>query len=140
MSFLPAPSIIFTRQSVFRQSWLNARHVRCMTRTVQAHLSKQKMDDVPVEEPPPRSFESLGLEVPFTTALHRAFPKVKAPTDIQARLIPAILGTQDILLKDETGSGKCVNFLTLIWYLFSSVLDQVIWADTWTSQQATFGV
>ena len=85
-----------------------------MGRTAEAHaesLAKQTTEAVPITEPP-RSFESLGLGTPFVQALQRAFPKVKNPTDTQAQLIPAILGTQDILLKDVTGSGKCVVFFT----------------------------
>jgi superfamily II DNA/RNA helicase len=43
-------------------------------------------------------------------AVQRAYPNAKNPTDTQAQLISAILGTQDILVKDVAGSGKCVVF------------------------------
>lgn len=106
-----------------------------MSHTDEAHaelLAKPETDGVPIEEPP--SFESLGLGVPFMQAVRRAYPKVKNPTDIQARFIPAILGTQDILLMDETGSGKCVVLLSFFFVLFSAILNQVVWNDTWTFQ------
>jgi len=122
MSFLPSPTIFvrFTRRSVFYRSWLNSRRVRCMSRTAEAYaefLAKQKTDDLLTQPELPLTFESLGLGEPFIQALCKAFPKVKTPTDIQAQLIPAILGTQDILLKDVTGSGKCVVFV-FDWMLF----------------------
>lgn len=115
-----------TRQSIFHPSWLNTRRVRCISRTTEAYtefLAKQKADTVPTTKSR-LSFESLGIGVPFIQALQRAFPKVKTPTDLQTQLIPAILGTQDILLKDVTGSGKCVvvflsqNFFFCFGYLF----------------------
>ena len=83
-----------------------------MSRMAEAHaesLAKQTTTEAePITKPPPLSFESLGLGAPFIRALQRAYPKVKTPTETQAQLIPAVLGTQDILLKDVTGSGKCV--------------------------------
>lgn len=39
-------------------------------------------------------------------ALEETFPNVKEPTVIQSRFIRAILSGQDVLLKDETGTGK----------------------------------
>jgi superfamily II DNA/RNA helicase len=84
-------------------------------------LDKQTTEAVPTTKP---SLESLGLGAAFIRALQRAYPNMKAPTDTQAQLIPAILGTQDILLKDVTGSGKCVFFFrSSIWCLFSTCLD-----------------
>lgn len=125
MSFLP-PSTFFgrtTRRSVFHWSWLNTRHVRCMSRMAEAHaesLDNQTTEAIPTTKP---SFESLGLGDAFIRSLLRAYPKAKAPTDTQAQLIPAVLGTQDILVKDVTGSGKCVisfHFIFWIWCLFST--------------------
>ena len=123
MSFLP-PSTIFgrtTRRSLFRWSWLNTRHIRCLSRMAEAHsefLAKQTTEAVPITKP---SFESLALGTAFIRALQRAYPNVKAPTDTQAQLIPAILGTQDILLRDVTGCGKCVfSFYFISRCLFST--------------------
>ncbi|KAG9098968.1 hypothetical protein FRC07_010569, partial [Ceratobasidium sp. 392] len=39
-------------------------------------------------------------------AIRTAFPHVKNPTSIQSKLIPAIHRGEDIILQDETGSGK----------------------------------
>ncbi|KAF8807699.1 P-loop containing nucleoside triphosphate hydrolase protein [Phlegmacium glaucopus] len=103
-----------------------------MSRTNEAHaefLAKEKTDDVPIQTQPepPLSFESLGLGAPFIQALHKAFPRVKTPTDIQAQLIPAILGTQDILLKDVTGSGK--SFGLVLGLINKPRLVSRVWKD-----------
>lgn len=110
-----------------------------MSRTAEAHaefLAKQTTTEaVPITNPPPLSFESLGLGAPFIQALQRAYPKVKSPTETQAQLIPAIMGTQDILLKDVTGSGKCVFYFYFLFGVCSQLaLDQVVWVDAWTYQ------
>lgn len=52
------------------------------------------------------TFEKLGLHPPIVASLRAAFPNVKTPTETQAQFIPAILTGKDVLLKDETGSGK----------------------------------
>ncbi|CAE6487200.1 unnamed protein product, partial [Rhizoctonia solani] len=39
-------------------------------------------------------------------AVRAVFPHVETPTPIQARLIPAIMRGDDVILMDETGSGK----------------------------------
>ncbi|CAE6452853.1 unnamed protein product [Rhizoctonia solani] len=39
-------------------------------------------------------------------AIRAVFPYVEKPTSIQARLIPAIMKGEDVILMDETGSGK----------------------------------
>ena len=41
--------------------------------------------------------------------LRGVFPHVAKPMKTQARLIPAILSGKDVLLKDHTGTGKCVE-------------------------------
>jgi superfamily II DNA/RNA helicase len=58
-----------------------------------------------------RDFPSLGLRPAITNALHRAFPNVRHPTATQAQFIPAILGGQDVLLKDNTGCGKTFGLI-----------------------------
>jgi hypothetical protein len=135
MSFLP-PSTIFgrsTRRSVFHWSWLNTRHVRCMSHMAEAHAESlvKQTEVVPTTRP---TFESLGLGAAFIHALQRAYPNAKYPTDTQAQLIPAILGTQDILVKDVTGSGKCVVFDLRFGVCSQLPLDQVVWVDAWTYQ------
>ncbi|KAL1670484.1 P-loop containing nucleoside triphosphate hydrolase protein [Schizophyllum commune] len=51
-------------------------------------------------------FEVLGLHKPIVDATHAAFPHVTHPTEMQTRLIPAILSGKDVILKDDTGTGK----------------------------------
>lgn len=58
----------------------------------------------------PLTFENTGLRPQLVKAIRAAFPNIKEPTESQARFIPAILEDKDVLLKDETGSGKCVRF------------------------------
>ncbi len=60
------------------------------------------------------SFRSAGIEPGFLKALRRAFPHVQRPTTIQAKLIAEILGGRDILLKDDTGSGKYVRKIYIL--------------------------
>jgi len=82
-----------------------------MSRMAEAHaesLVKQTTEVVQTTKP---TFESLGIGDAFIHALKRAYPTVKYPTDTQAQLIPAILGTQDILVKDVTGSGKSFGLM-----------------------------
>ena len=83
----------------------------------EAHAELRMTEAVPTTKP---SFESLGLDAAFMRAVQKAYPNVKTPTDTQAQLISAILGTQDILVKDVTGSGKCVDFDFDLVFLFST--------------------
>jgi superfamily II DNA/RNA helicase len=61
-----------------------------------------------------RTFELLGLHPPIVASLREAFPDVKYPTEVQAKFIPAVLAGKDVLLKDATGSGKCVTVSSLL--------------------------
>lgn len=56
------------------------------------------------------TFEELGVREPLVAALHVAYPNVRFPTVSQTEFIPAILSGRDVLLKDATGTGKCVSF------------------------------
>jgi hypothetical protein len=60
------------------------------------------------------SFRSVGIEPSLLKALRKAFPHVQRPTTVQARLITEILGGRDILLKDDTGSGKYVRKIYIL--------------------------
>ncbi|KAJ3515283.1 hypothetical protein NLJ89_g1871 [Agrocybe chaxingu] len=64
---------------------------------------------------PSASFRTLGFDPQFMKALQTAFPNVKRATAVQEKLIPEILGGRDILLKDDTGSGKYVPLATRNW-------------------------
>jgi len=62
-----------------------------------------------------KTWEELGLRKSLVEGLVRAYPEAVAPTTAQAMFIPAILEGRDLLVKDDAGSGKHVNFL---FYLF----------------------
>ncbi|RDB28623.1 putative ATP-dependent RNA helicase DDX28 [Hypsizygus marmoreus] len=62
----------------------------------------------------PATFEDLGLHPPIVAALRTAFPNIIHPTETQARFIPAILTGKDVLLKDETGSGKSFGLVVAL--------------------------
>ncbi|KAF9455026.1 P-loop containing nucleoside triphosphate hydrolase protein, partial [Macrolepiota fuliginosa MF-IS2] len=51
-------------------------------------------------------WEALGLRKTLVEGLVRAYPDVIAPTPAQESFIPAVLKGRDLLLKDDTGSGK----------------------------------
>ncbi|MBL0721234.1 MAG: DEAD/DEAH box helicase [Sulfurovum sp.] len=53
------------------------------------------------------SFSSLGL----SSAILKALQGYKHSTEIQNRLIPAILGEKDILASSQTGTGKTAGFV-----------------------------
>lgn len=52
------------------------------------------------------TFESLGVDDYVTRGLSHAFPHVQTPTPVQEQFIPAILSGKDVLLQDQTGTGK----------------------------------
>jgi len=54
-------------------------------------------------------WKRLGVPASVAATLRSVFPHIVKPTKTQARLIPAILSGKDVLLKDHTGTGKCVN-------------------------------
>lgn len=60
--------------------------------------------EIAFEELP--TFEGLGLHPPIVASLRAAFPNVVRPTEAQSKFIPAVLADKDVLLRDETGSGK----------------------------------
>ena len=110
-----------------------------MSRMAEAYAESQDKQTTEAVRKP--TFESLGLGNAFVRALQRAYPNAIAPTGTQAQLIPAILGTQDILVKDVTGSGKCVFYFLFLFGVCSQLaLDQVVWVDAWTYQQTTSSV
>ncbi|KAG6818029.1 hypothetical protein H0H87_009184 [Tephrocybe sp. NHM501043] len=68
----------------------------------------------PVTPTKPPTFEDLGLHPPIAASLRTAFPNVTSPTKTQAAFIPAILSGKDVLLKDETGSGKSFGLVVAL--------------------------
>lgn len=55
------------------------------------------------------SFESLGIDKTVVRAVQVAFPNIRHPTSAQEEYIRAVLDGKDVLLKGQTGSGKCVS-------------------------------
>jgi superfamily II DNA/RNA helicase len=88
-----------------------ARQVRCRHRTASWYVSNNfcaYFSSSHLHETKTPTFESVGVRPNVVTALHAAFPNVKHPTGMQAQLIKTVMSGDDILLKDQTGTGKCV--------------------------------
>lgn len=99
----------WARQSVCRKHAL----LRYTTRSTEAHVKKQSHaksteHGLRSNERDVVTFESLGVRTPIAASLRVAFPDVQQPTTMQRKLISAVIGRQDILLQDFTGTGKCV--------------------------------
>ena len=72
--------------------------------------SKRKSTDKTsplLNTPPP--FASLGLSKSVYVGLKSAFPGVANATKAQSTSIPAIIQGKDVMIKGQTGSGKCVK-------------------------------
>jgi len=80
------------------------RYASRNTETYPLHISRPYVE-------PKSTFEATGIRAPIATALRMAFPNVKHPTNAQKDFIPAILSRSDVLLKDDTGTGKYVQIL-----------------------------
>lgn len=63
------------------------------------HTAQQK-------DKPTLSFEELGIDHYVLKGVQRAFPHVETPTPLQSNFIPAVLEGRDVLIKDNTGTGK----------------------------------
>jgi superfamily II DNA/RNA helicase len=50
----------------------------------------------------------LGIRPAIVAAIEVAFPNIQFPTESQKKFIPAIMEGYDVLLKDDTGTGKSV--------------------------------
>ena len=64
------------------------------------HTGRQKVTQ------PTLSFEELGVDQHVLKGVRTAFPHVETPTPLQSNFIPAILEGRDVLIKDNTGTGK----------------------------------
>lgn len=51
-------------------------------------------------------FAELGIVPSLVKTIKTVFPHIDKPTLSQAEFIPAILNNKDVLLQDETGTGK----------------------------------
>ena len=99
----------WARQSVCRKHEL----LRYMSCSAKAHAkesshAKNTAHGFHSDEQDVITFESLGVRTPIAESLRAAFPDVQKPTTMQRKLISAVVGKQDILLQDFTGTGKWV--------------------------------
>ncbi|KAF9076170.1 P-loop containing nucleoside triphosphate hydrolase protein [Rhodocollybia butyracea] len=95
-----------------KTSLLTFRTRYCWTRSFKTRLfSHVAEQNSPTYSRRPSSFEDTGLRAPLVKAVHAAFPNVKAPTEIQSTLISNALKGKDIILQDETGSGKSFGII-----------------------------
>ena len=85
--------------------WLQFSNVRRMSRMAEA-LAQLRTSKKPKDR---LTFETIGLQPHLANAVRAAFPKVKFPTTTQTQLITATKNKKDVILQDETGSGKCVS-------------------------------
>ncbi|OAX44180.1 P-loop containing nucleoside triphosphate hydrolase protein, partial [Rhizopogon vinicolor AM-OR11-026] len=99
----------WARQSVCR----NHAVLRYMSRSAEAHVNHVKStgQGLHSSEQDVVTFESLGVRPPIAASLRAAFPDVQQPTTMQRKLISAVVGKQDILLQDFTGTGKSFGLL-----------------------------
>lgn len=73
----------------------------------------------PANAPAKSTFVSLGLDARLLQAVNRE--KFAAPTPVQTKAIPLLLGGKDVLTRAKTGSGKTLAYLLPILH---SVLQQ----------------
>ncbi|KIY70987.1 P-loop containing nucleoside triphosphate hydrolase protein [Cylindrobasidium torrendii FP15055 ss-10] len=103
--------------SLFRTTTFASR--RCIPRWRGRPISIQHGQDwAPIFnaeeiEPPagPKTFEDIGLRSSVVKAARSAFPSLELPTETQCRLIPAINEGKDVILADDTGSGKSLGIV-----------------------------
>ncbi|KAG1875647.1 P-loop containing nucleoside triphosphate hydrolase protein [Suillus subalutaceus] len=82
-----------------------------MSRSSDAHTKELLPVNSTGQAPRDVTFESLGVGTPIAAALRAAFPDVQKPTTMQRKMISAVVGRQDILLQDFTGTGKSFGLL-----------------------------
>ncbi|KAG6381084.1 P-loop containing nucleoside triphosphate hydrolase protein [Boletus reticuloceps] len=75
------------------------------------------------------SFEAAGIQPPVVASLRAAFPNVQKPTAMQRKLIRAMTNNRDVLLQDDTGTGKSFAAILALLSKFSarkasSVVDE----------------
>ncbi|KIK70874.1 hypothetical protein GYMLUDRAFT_147826 [Collybiopsis luxurians FD-317 M1] len=95
--------------SIFR----NSQRTRLIS-LPNARLFNQSSEDYnhlysPLKSSP--TFEDAGLRPALAKAVHAAFPNVNGPTEIQSTLISNVMKGKDIILQDETGSGKSFGLI-----------------------------
>lgn len=96
-------SSLSSRLSGYSTTWLPMRTSMALA------SEKQHVAYYSATAPKAPTFQSLGIRPAIANALHQAFPHVKQPTPTQCQFIPSIISGRDVLLKDNTGCGKCVH-------------------------------
>ncbi|KAH0838221.1 P-loop containing nucleoside triphosphate hydrolase protein [Lanmaoa asiatica] len=88
---------------------MDARH-SCTKTIIARYLSQQTAPDGRIRAPSlgadQGSFEAAGVQRVVAASLRIAFPNVQKPTAMQRKLIRAITNNRDVLLQDDTGTGK----------------------------------
>ncbi|KAG1757687.1 P-loop containing nucleoside triphosphate hydrolase protein [Suillus lakei] len=112
MSFPSPPAVALLYRSWARQS-VCRKHalLRYMSHSSVVHPKELLHAKSTGHAPPDVTFESLGVGAPIAAALRAAFPDVQQPTTMQRKMISAVVGKQDILLQDFTGTGKSFGLL-----------------------------
>ncbi|KAG5653591.1 hypothetical protein H0H81_012098 [Sphagnurus paluster] len=117
-SFLPTAVTLLGRQWACRNQWQYfGLQTRLMGRSAEAltdALAQVEQPKYSATTTRKARFEDLGLHPPIIASLYTAFPNVKVPTETQAKFIPAVLSGKDVLLKDETGTGKSFGLVVAL--------------------------
>ncbi|KAH9947926.1 P-loop containing nucleoside triphosphate hydrolase protein [Amylocystis lapponica] len=111
---LPPAKLTSTYAHSFHSLWISCRcrtfNHRALSSSSAGRISPHQ-GAVPLLGDVQFSFEHLGISNSVTSSLRKAYPNVHHPTATQQEFIPAILDRQDVLLKDNTGSGKSFGIL-----------------------------
>lgn len=98
-----------------KESWSAVRSYSANVSLVQSTSPTSKHEGkhsetrpLPTRIPQVRAFgfRELGIDEDVAKLLDRAFPDVQRPTLTQTEYIPAILEGKDVVVHDETGTGK----------------------------------
>ena len=83
----------------------------CPKAILSRYITQQTALDGRIHIPPTvgqGSFEAAGVRPAVAASLRVAFPNVENPTAMQRKLLRAISQNRDVLLQDDTGTGKYV--------------------------------
>lgn len=71
-----------------------------------AHQSSSSLRGTRIPQVRAFGFRELGIDEKIAERLEKVFPDVQRPTLTQTEYIPAILDGKDVVVHDETGTGK----------------------------------
>lgn len=95
---------------ISKRRWVRClplQHTRLISQAAEEYAHSYSHPKKPVF-----TFEDAGLRPALAKAIYTAFPNVKTATEIQSTLISSVMKGKDIILQDETGSGKYVLCLS----------------------------